>query len=153
MVQFGRKSNSSKILCMFSLPASIKRTGSKTTKKRWRHRFPYYKSMGAFCCHRNQSCKPICPKTICNLSPTLMMLHIKIDQHWPTGLREAAHFQMLTFSWSSYFSDNLHSLLVFDLFEYLFNLTLQITRLPSSVDSLLMNLSCFLSITLQDKKI
>ena len=75
-------------LCMSSLPASIKRIRSKTIKKRWRHRFPYYKSMGAFCCHRNQSLKPICPKTLRNLSPTLMMLHIKFDQHWPTGLRD-----------------------------------------------------------------
>ena len=45
-------------------------------------------SMGAFCCHGNQSFDPICPKTLCNLSPTLMMLHIKFDQHWPTGLRD-----------------------------------------------------------------
>ena len=44
--------------------------------------------MGAFCCHGNQSFDPICPKTLCNLSPTLMMLHIKFDQHWPTGLRD-----------------------------------------------------------------
>ena len=73
---------------MSSLPVSIKRIGSKTTEKRWRHRFPYYKSMGDFCCHRNQSFKPICPKTLCNLTPTLMMLLIKFDQHWPTGLRD-----------------------------------------------------------------
>ena len=31
---------------MSSLTASIKRIGSKTTKKRWRHHFPHYKSMG-----------------------------------------------------------------------------------------------------------
>ena len=60
----------------------------KNTEKRWRHRFPYYKSMGASCCHGNQSSNPICPKTLCNLSPTLMMLHIKFDQHWPTGLKD-----------------------------------------------------------------
>ena len=60
----------------------------KTTEKRWRHRFPHYKSMGAFCCHGNQSFDPICPKTLCSLSPTLMMLHIKFDQDWPTGLRD-----------------------------------------------------------------
>ena len=71
-----------------SLPASIKRIGSKTTKKRWRHRFPHFTSMGAFCCYENQHFDPICPKTLCNLSPTLMMLHIKFDQHWPTGLRD-----------------------------------------------------------------
>ena len=61
---------------MSSLPASIKRIGSKTTEKRWRHRFPHYKSMGAFCFHGNQSFDPICHKTLCNLPPTLMMLHI-----------------------------------------------------------------------------
>ena len=88
IVQSGQKSNSSEILCMSSLLASIKRIGSKTTEKRWRHRFPHYKSMGAFCCHGNQSFNPICPKTLGNLSPTLIMLHIKIDQHWPTGLRD-----------------------------------------------------------------
>ena len=37
MFQSGLKSNSSEILCMSSLPASIKRTWSKTTEKRWRH--------------------------------------------------------------------------------------------------------------------
>ena len=69
MVQSGRNSNSSETLCMSSLPASIKRIRSKTTEKRWRHRFPHYKPMGAFCCHGNQSFDPICPKTLCSLSP------------------------------------------------------------------------------------
>ena len=32
----------------------LKRIGPKTTQKRWRHYFPHYKSMGAFCCHGNQ---------------------------------------------------------------------------------------------------
>ena len=65
----GPKSNSSEFLYLSWLPAtlmmilaSIKRIGSKTTEKRWRHRFPHYKSMGAFCCHGNQSFDPICPK-------------------------------------------------------------------------------------------
>ena len=73
---------------MSSLPASIKRIGSKTTEKRWRHRFPHYKSMGAFYCHGNQSFDPICPKTLRSLSPTTVMLHIKFDQDWPTGFRD-----------------------------------------------------------------
>ena len=51
-------------VCRSSLPASIKRIGSKTTEKRWRHRFPHCKSMGAFCWHGNQSFDPICPKTL-----------------------------------------------------------------------------------------
>ena len=70
------------------LPASLKRIGSKTTEKRWRHHFPQYKSMGAFCCHGNQSFDPICPKTLCSFSPIQMMLHIKFDQDWPTGFRD-----------------------------------------------------------------
>ena len=35
-----------------------------------------------------KSFDPICPKTLCNLSPTPMMLQIKFDQHWPAGLRD-----------------------------------------------------------------
>ena len=83
-----RNSNSSEILCMSSLPASIKRIGSKTTEKRWRHCFPLYKSMGALCCHGNHSFDPNCPKTLCSLFPTPVMLHIKFDQDWPTAFRD-----------------------------------------------------------------
>ena len=61
---------------------------TKTTEKRWRHRFPHYKSVGALCCHGNQSFDPICPKTLCSLSPTSVMLHIKFDQDWLTGFRD-----------------------------------------------------------------
>ena len=76
------------ILCMSSLPASIKRIGSKATEKRWRHHFPDYKSMGAFCCHGHQSFEPICLKTLSSLSPPPVMLHIRFDQDWPTGFRD-----------------------------------------------------------------
>ena len=123
MVRSGRNSSSSEILCMSSLPASIKRIRSKTTEKKWRHHFPkivlngafcchgnqrfdpicpktlcspppppphssHYKSMGAFCCHGHQSFDPICLKTLCSLSPPPLMLNIKFDQDWPTGLRD-----------------------------------------------------------------
>ena len=60
----------------------------KATEKRWRHRFPHYKSMGTFCRHGNQSFDPICPQTLCSLSPTQLMLHIKFDQVWPTSLKD-----------------------------------------------------------------
>ena len=70
------------------ITASIKRIGSKTTEKRWWHRFPHYRSMGAFCCHGNQIFDAICPKNLCSLSPTPVMLHIKFDQDWPTGFRD-----------------------------------------------------------------
>ena len=58
-----RNWNSSEILCMSSLPASIKRIKSKTTDKRRRNCFPHYKSMGTFCCPGSQSFDPICPKS------------------------------------------------------------------------------------------
>ena len=48
--------------------------------------FPPYKSMGAFCYHGHQIFDPICLKTLCSLSPTPVMLQIKFDQDWPTGL-------------------------------------------------------------------
>ena len=73
---------------MSSLPASIKRIGLKATEKSWRHHFPHYKSMGAFCCHRHQSYDPICLKTLCSFSSPPVMLHIKFDQDWPTGLTD-----------------------------------------------------------------
>ena len=88
MVQSSRNSIPSMILCMSSLSASIKRIRSKATEKRWRHDFPHYKSMGAFCCHGHQSFDPICRKTLCSLSPHPVMLHVKFDQDWPTGLRD-----------------------------------------------------------------
>ena len=87
-VRSGQNSKSSKILCMSSLPASIKRIRSKATEKRWRHHFPHYKSMGAVCCHGHQSFDPICLKTLCSLSPPPVMLHMKFDQDWPTGLSD-----------------------------------------------------------------
>ena len=36
----------------------------------------------------NQSFNPNCPKTLCSLSPTPVMLHIKLDQDWPICLRD-----------------------------------------------------------------
>ena len=90
MVRSGPNSNSSEILCMSSLPASIRRIGSKlkATEKRWRHHFLHYKSMPDFCCHEHQNFYPICLKTLCSLSPPPVMLYIQFDQDWPTGLRD-----------------------------------------------------------------
>ena len=75
-------------LCMPSLPASVKRIGSKASVKKRRHHFPHYKSMGNFCCHGHRSFDPICLKTLRSISPSPVMLHIKFDQAWPTGFRD-----------------------------------------------------------------
>ena len=48
MVESGRISNSSKLSCMLSLPASMKRIRSRTAEKKWRHRFSHYKPMEIF---------------------------------------------------------------------------------------------------------
>ena len=48
MVRSGRISNSSKLSCMISLPASMKRIRSRTVEKKWRHRFSHYKPMEIF---------------------------------------------------------------------------------------------------------
>ena len=78
MVRSGRNSNLSEILCMPSLPSSMKRIWSKAMEKRWRHHFPHYKSMGTFCCHGHQSFDPVCLKTLRSLSPPPVMLHIRL---------------------------------------------------------------------------
>ena len=48
MVRSGRISNSSKLSCMLSLPANMKRIRSRTVEKKWRHRFSHYKPMEIF---------------------------------------------------------------------------------------------------------
>ena len=88
MVWSGPKSNSSEILWLSWLPASMTKIRSKMKSRSPRQLFPHYKSFGAFGCHRNQSFYPVHPKSLCSLSPTQMMLHIKFDQDWPTGLRD-----------------------------------------------------------------
>ena len=63
VVGSGWISNSCKLLCMSSLPASIKRIWSKTVEKTWWRPFPHYNPMGAIRCHGNQSSDLICIKT------------------------------------------------------------------------------------------
>ena len=48
MVGFGRISNSSKLLCMSSLPTSMKGISWKTAEEKWQHHFSHYKAMGIF---------------------------------------------------------------------------------------------------------
>ena len=51
VVGSGWISNSSKLLCMSSLPVSMKRIPSRTTEKKLQHHFPNYNTI---CCHGNQ---------------------------------------------------------------------------------------------------
>ena len=73
---------------MFSLPVSTKSIGSKATEKWWRHCFPIISQWGLSVAMET-SFDPICLKTFHSLSPPPVMLHIKIDQDWPTGFRDS----------------------------------------------------------------
>ena len=63
LVRSSRISNSSEMLWMFSLPASMKKIQSKMKALEWSQHFPHYNPMGAICCHGHQSSDPIWPKT------------------------------------------------------------------------------------------
>ena len=63
LVRSGRILNSSEMLLMFSLPASMKKIPSKMKALEWTQHFPHYNPMGAICCHGNQSSNPTWSKT------------------------------------------------------------------------------------------
>ena len=63
MVGFGRISNSSEMLWMFWLPASMKKIRSKMKALECSQHFPHYNPMGAIGCHGHQSSNPIWSKT------------------------------------------------------------------------------------------
>ena len=63
LVRSGRISNSSEMLWMFSLPASMKKIRSKMKALERTQHFPPYNPMGAIRCHGHQSSDPIWPKT------------------------------------------------------------------------------------------
>ena len=63
LVRSGRIWNSSEMLWMFSLPASMKKIRSKMKALEWTQHFPHYNPMGAIRCHRHQSSDPIWSKT------------------------------------------------------------------------------------------
>ena len=63
LVQSGRISNSSEMLLMFSLPASMKKIRSKMRALECSQHFSHYIPMGAIGCHGHQSSDPIWSKT------------------------------------------------------------------------------------------
>ena len=62
-VEPSRNSNSSKILWLPLLFPRMKKIQSKMKLLEWPQHFPNYNSMGAICCHGNQSSNPTWPKT------------------------------------------------------------------------------------------
>ena len=67
---------------------------------------PHYSPMGAICCHGNQSSELIWPITYYSLSPNPLMLQIKFDCKWPTGLRDIACLKVLTLRQTDRQTDN-----------------------------------------------
>ena len=63
LVRTGPISNSSKMLWISSLPASMKKVRSKMKALECSQHFPHYNHMGAIRCHGNQSSNPIWPNT------------------------------------------------------------------------------------------
>ena len=63
LIRSGRISNSSEMLWMFLLPASMKKIRSKMKALGWTQHFPHYNPMGAIRCHGHQSSDPIWPIT------------------------------------------------------------------------------------------
>ena len=64
----GRNSNTSEILCLSCLPASLTNIWSNVKAIAWRHGFSHYKPIGAFCCHGNHSFNESAPKHKSSLS-------------------------------------------------------------------------------------
>ena len=63
LVRSGRISNTSEMLWMFSLPASMKKIRSNLKALECSQHFPHYNPMGAIRCHGHQCSDPIWPKT------------------------------------------------------------------------------------------
>ena len=63
LVRSGRISNSSEMLWMSSLPASMKKIRLKMKALECSQYFPHYNPIGAIRCHGHQSSNPIWPKT------------------------------------------------------------------------------------------
>ena len=63
LIRSCRISNSSEMLWMFSLPASMKKIRSKMRALECSQHFPHYIPMGAIGCHGHQSSDPIWSKT------------------------------------------------------------------------------------------
>ena len=83
IIRFRPKSNLIEILSLSLLTARMKLIRKKLKPLQWWENFSHVKSMGAICCHGNQSTKPICLKTLCSLSHYLIMVSQEIWSRSP----------------------------------------------------------------------
>ena len=93
IIRFSLKSNLIEILCLSSLTARKKLIRRKLMPLQCWQNFSNVKSIGDICCHGNRNSYLICLKTLCSLSPYLIMVHKKFDQDQPTGSRDILHWK------------------------------------------------------------
>ena len=88
VVRAGRKFKLVRALMHVIITCKCEKDLMITAEIKWRHLFLHYNSMGALCCHGNQSSDPIWSKTLCSQSPTPMMLQRKFGCDRSIGLRD-----------------------------------------------------------------
>ena len=75
-------------MMLHSLPASIKKDRIKSNREKVATPFSPLWVNGGFLLPWIPEFWSFCLKTLCSLSPSQVMLQIKFDQDWPTGLRD-----------------------------------------------------------------
>ena len=58
------------------LPESITKIGLKTTKKKWKHHFPHYKSMGVYFRHSRTDYSILCCPILSKFKLLLDIMHV-----------------------------------------------------------------------------
>ena len=96
LVRSGRISNSSEMLWIFSLPASMKKIRSKMKALELTQHFPHYNPMGAICCHGNQSSNPTWSKNLMQSIPHPNDASDKIWLRLAHWLRRYSSLKMFT---------------------------------------------------------
>ena len=96
LVRSGRIWNSSEMLWMFSLPASMKKIPSKMKALEWTQHFPHYNPMGAIRCHGHQSSDTIWPKNLMQPFPHTNDGSDKISLRLAHWLRRYSSLKMFT---------------------------------------------------------
>ena len=96
LVRSGRISNSSEMLWMFLLPASMKKIRSKMKALECSQHFPHYNPMGAIRCHGHQSSDPIWPQNLMQPFPHPNDGSDKISLRLAHWLRRYSSLKMFT---------------------------------------------------------
>ena len=86
MICVGRISKSSKLSCMFSLPAKLKRIRLRTAEKEWRHRLSHFKPMGMFSDFQGQ----LTPQSVVRADRNLKSSELSCMSSVPASMKRIA---------------------------------------------------------------